>query len=193
MKKILIFASLLTGCTTPGVEVQSPSPKHVEEMRAIAKTLSTQLGGRLKAEIDANGAESAIVVCKKIAPQIAADLSRQTGWKVGRVGTRIRNAESGTPDAWNANALDTFSARMKQGEKADAMELAQVVTESSGKSHLRYAKAVALQPMCSACHGSSDFMPDGVKRRLQTEYPNDKATGYNVGDLRGAIVVSRPL
>ncbi|MEN6587338.1 MAG: DUF3365 domain-containing protein [Sulfuricella sp.] len=192
MKKSLILALLLTGCATPGTVTQKPDPKQVDEMRATAKTLATQLGGKLKAEMEANGPAAAVGVCKKIAPQIAADLSKQTGWQVGRVGTRLRNAETGTPDAWNAKALAEFSQRMKQGEKPDTMELAEVVAEPSGK-YLRYAKAIAVQPICLTCHGSPKDIPEGVKARLQAEYPMDKATGYSLGELRGAVVVERPL
>jgi len=193
MKKYLILALLLSGCATHGTETQKPDLKQVEEMRAAAKALVTQLGGKLKAEMAANGPEAAIGVCKKIAPQIAADLSRQTGWNVGRVGTRIRNPESGTPDAWNTKALAIFSERMKQGEKPDAMELAEVFSTPSGQTYLRYAKAIAIQPMCVTCHGSPNDIPEGVKARLQSEYPMDKATGYSVGELRGAVVVIRSL
>lgn len=193
MKKSLILTLLLTGCATSGTEVVKPDPKQVEEMRVTAKTLVTQLGGKLKKEIETNGPESAVSVCKIIAPQIAADLSKQTGWKVSRVGTRVRNAESGTPDAWNAKALAGFAERMKQGEKPDAMERVEVVAMPSGQIYLRYAKAIAIQPMCMTCHGSAKDIPAGVKARLQAEYPLDKATGYSVGELRGAVVVMRPL
>lgn len=193
MKKSLILALLLAGCATPGTQAQKPDPKQVEEMRGTAKALMTQLGGKLKGEIAANGLEAAVGVCKIAAPQIAADLSVQTGSKVGRVGTRVRNAEAGTPDTWNAKALAAFAERMKQGEKPDAMEMSEVVADPSGKTYLRYAKAIAIQPMCLACHGSDSDIPDGVKARLQSEYPADKATGYSVGELRGAVVVMRPL
>jgi hypothetical protein len=189
----LILALLLAGCATAGSEVRNPDPKHVDEMRATAKSLATQLGAKLKAEMAAGSPESAIAVCKTMAPQIATELSAHTGWKVGRVGTRARNSESGTPDAWNAKALEQFSARMKQGEKPDAMELSEVVTAPSGQATLRYAKAIAMQPMCLACHGATDGLSEGVKARLRTEYPMDKATGYGEGELRGAIVISRPL
>ena len=197
MKKSLLLALLLTGCTTPGTdmtktETSKPDPKQVEEMRAAAKTLLTQLGDKLKAEMTTNGPASAVGVCKEIAPQIAADVSKQTGFQVSRVGTRARNAETGTPDTWNAKALANFSERMKQGEKPDTMELAEVVNESSGKT-LRYAKAIGMQPVCVTCHGSAESIPEGVKARLQAEYPLDKATGYSAGDLRGAVVVKRPL
>jgi hypothetical protein len=193
MNKYLILALLLSGCATPRTETQKPDPKQVEEMRAAAKALVTQLGGKLKAEMAANGPEAAIGVCKKMAPQIAADLSGQIGWKAGRVGTRVRNPESGTPDAWNTKALSAFSERMKLGEKPDAMELAEVVSAPSGQAYLRYAKAIVIQPVCLTCHGSSNDIPTDVKARLQAEYPMDKATGYSVGELRGAVVVMRPL
>jgi len=192
MKKSLILTLLLAGCATSGTESETAQPGQIEESRDVAKALAMQLGGRLKAELSANGPESAVSVCKEIAPQIAASLSKQTGWEVGRVGTRVRNVKTGTPDAWEAKALATFSERMKQGEKPDTMELAEVVTEPSGK-YLRYAKAMAVQPMCLTCHGPVESIPEGVRARLQAEYPMDKATGYKVGELRGAIVVKRPL
>lgn len=193
MKKTLLLTLLLSACASPQAEAPKPDDHAVDALRATAKTLTTQLGGRLKQEMEANGPESAVRVCKQAAPQIAADLSRQTGWKVGRVGTRVRNTETGIPDEWDAKALAVFAERLKQGEKPDTMELAEVVTVSPGKQVLRYAKAITLQPMCVTCHGSPEHIPDGVKAKLQAYYPNDKATGYGIGELRGAVVISRPL
>ena len=189
---IVSLTLLLTACATNETRPEAAQPKQIEESRAVAKTLTTQLGGKLKEAMAKDGPEAAIGVCKQIAPQIAADLSKQTGWKVGRVGTRTRNAATGTPDAWETRALASFSARMKQGEKADTMELAEVLTDSSGK-HLRYAKAIAIQPLCLTCHGTAETIPEGVKARLRVEYPMDQATGYSAGELRGAVVITRPL
>jgi hypothetical protein len=193
MKKSLLLVLLLAGCATPGVEAPKPEAKQVDEMRTVAKTLVTQLGGKLKEVMGTQGPVEAVSVCKQIAPQIANDLSKQTGWQVGRVGTRARNAQTGVADAWQIKALAQFDQRIQQGEKPDTMEFAEVVTAPSGKHELRYAKAIALQPMCVTCHGSAESIPDGVKARLQAEYPHDQATGYKVGDLRGAVVITRPL
>lgn len=181
---------LLAGCASPGGETGKPEAKQVDEARAAAQSLTRQLGGKLMAAIKADGPEAAIGVCKTAAPQIAADLSKQTGWTVGRVGTRTRNARTGTPDAWNAKALASFAERLKQGEKPDAMEQAEVVNEPSGK-YLRYAKAITMQSKCLTCHGTD--IPAGVKARLQADYPMDQASGYSLGELRGAVVVKRAL
>ena len=61
------------------------------------------------------------------------------------------------------------------------------------KMTLRCARAIGLQPVCVTCHGSIESILEGVKARLQADYPLDKAAGYSVGELRGAIVIKRPL
>jgi len=193
---IVTLTLLLTACATSEskveTQVEAAQPKQIEESRAVAKTLATQLGGKLKESMSKNGPAESISVCKEIAPQIATDLSRQTGWQVSRVGTRARNAGTGVANAWQAQALASFSERMKQGEKADTMEFSEVVTDSSGK-HLHYAKAIAIQPMCLTCHGPAETISEGVKARLRADYPLDQATGYKEGELRGAVVITRTL
>jgi hypothetical protein len=149
------------------------------------------LGATLKKEIAANGAASAINVCNVAAPEIAASLSQQTNWQIGRVGTRVRNPNNLAND-WQQAALATFADKMAQGEKFEQMETYSVSQENS-KPMLRYAKAIALQPMCAQCHGQSAQISPDVKARLQALYPTDKAVDYNVGDLRGAVVIVRPL
>jgi len=44
-----------------------------------------------------------------------------------------------------------------------------------------------------ACHGSASEISDKVKARLDAEYPHDPATGYRVGQIRGAVSIKRPL
>ena len=188
----LLLTACATGETKVETQVEAAQPKQIEESRAVAKTLGTQLGGKLKESMNKNGPAESISVCKEIAPQIATDLTKQTGWQVSRVGTRARNAATGVPNAWQTEALASFAERMKNGEKADTMEFSQVVTDSSGK-HLHYAKAIAIQPMCLTCHGPAETISEGVKARLRADYPLDQATGYKEGELRGAVVITRPL
>ena len=54
-------------------------------------------------------------------------------------------------------------------------------------------KALPTQGLCLNCHGSEDKMAPEVKARLSELYPNDKATGYSEGQIRGALTVKRPL
>ena len=50
-----------------------------------------------------------------------------------------------------------------------------------------------IQPVCLGCHGSASDIPASLAKKIRLEYPQDRATGYSVGKLRGAVVVTRPL
>jgi hypothetical protein len=162
------------------------------ESRQAAMGFAKQLGGELKKEMDSKGPDSAIDVCKTVAPAIASDLSRKNGWKVSRVSLKARNPVLGTPDAFEQKVLADFDARVAKGEKAETLEHAEIVTEPQGK-FFRYLKAMPTQELCLNCHGTSEKVADVVKAKLKGEYPHDKATGYGVGQVRGAITVKRPL
>jgi hypothetical protein len=63
------------------------------------------------------------------------------------------------------------------------------VVKEGGQEYLRYMKPLILQPVCIACHGPRENIPAEVKLILEQKYPGDRATGFLVGDLRGAISV----
>jgi hypothetical protein len=162
------------------------------EARTAVKSLGQRLGAELKKELETGGPEAAIKVCKNVAPSIAGEISLANGWRVSRVSLKPRNALLGTADAWEQKVLADFDQRVAKGEKAEALEFSEVVAEPQG-SYFRYMKAIPTQDLCQACHGTPDKIPAEVKARLQAEYPRDKATGYGIGQVRGAITVKRPL
>jgi hypothetical protein len=71
------------------------------------------------------------------------------------------------------------------------MEFSETVVKSDGSKEFHFAKPIVMQPMCVACHGSSDQISPEVKAKLSELYPNDKAVNYQPGQLRGAVVLSR--
>ena len=50
-------------------------------------------------------------------------------------------------------------------------------------------RAIPLSPSCLTCHGSENDIPPVVKDHIQKLYPEDRATGYALGDVRGAFSV----
>lgn len=165
----------------------------VQSTRAIAGDLLGQLGHKLKTAMSTEGPEAAVSVCKDAAPSIARQLSAANDAKVTRVGTRVRNQSMGVPNAWQTEALTRFEARLAQGEKPADIEYWQVADTTDGKRELRYAKAIAVQPQCLSCHGMAQDIPASLAQKIRIEYPQDQATGYSAGQLRGAVVVTRPI
>lgn len=163
-----------------------------EGAREVADAFVQGLGAALKQEIAKAGPAAAISVCREIAPEIAGRLSRTHGWRVTRVGTRVRNPLLGMPDAWEQQVLAEFGRRVERGEALAGMRHAEIVTEPGGK-YFRYMQAIGVQPLCLTCHGSAEQIPAGVKAVLEKYYPSDQATGYKTGDLRGAVSIKQPL
>lgn len=193
MKAPVLFAialpSLLAGCASgPSAEEQAAM---AADARKTSGALIQKLGGELKTALGEKGPEGAISVCKERAPQIAAEVSKQSGFEVKRVSPKNRNP-AGVPDTWEAEAQAGLEKRLAAGEKPETLDTWQIVSTPKGKQ-FRYAKALPVQPVCLTCHGDPAAMADGVKARLSAEYPLDKATGYGPGMVRGIVSVKRTL
>ena len=158
----------------------------------VAGGFLKELSTAMAQEMTKGGPAEAIRVCAELAPEIAGRLSREHGWRVTRVGTRVRNPLLGMPDAWEQKVLAEFAERAGKGEAFPGMTQSEVVTEPGGQ-YYRFMKAIAVQPQCLLCHGPSDQIPDGIKAVLKKQYPFDAATGYKAGELRGAVSIKQPI
>ncbi len=164
----------------------------VASAQKTAMTFMTELATALQKEMKAGGPAGAVGVCSDLAPSIAGRISRETGWKVSRVSLNVRNPLLGMPDSWEQKVLQEFEKRALNGENIDTMSYTEVVNESNGK-FFRYMKAVSIKPLCLSCHGNKEQITQQVQSILSERYPHDMATGYKVGDLRGAISIKEPL
>lgn len=162
------------------------------EAREAAMTLMQQLGSELKSAMRSGGPEAAVAVCTERAPSITARISRERGWRVTRVSSRYRNPLLGMPDAWEAETLERFRERHAQGESYKGMSRGERV-EQGEQTYYRYMQAIPMQGLCVSCHGPADQLAPGVQATLAEGYPHDRATGFAVGELRGAFSIRQPL
>lgn len=156
----------------------------------VANSFLKQLSVAMMREMAEGGPSEAIKVCATLAPEIAGRLSREHGWRVTRVGTRVRNPLLGMPDAWEQRVLSEFAERAGKGEAFSGMTHSEVVTEPAGQ-YYRFMKPIAVQPQCLLCHGPSDQIPEEIRSLLNKQYPFDAATGYKAGELRGAVSIKQ--
>lgn len=192
MKKAwLPLALALAFNINPATAGDDDLAKFQEDSRKIVKELMTQLGGKMQSELKANGPAATIKVCKDLAPAVASEMSRKTGQRIVRVSQKVRNPLLGTPDAWEQKVLADFEKRLEK-EKPGMLEYTEVVSEPQGKT-LRFMKAIPVQGVCLDCHGGADAIDATVKEMLKTEYPHDKATGYSLDQIRGAVSIKKAL
>jgi hypothetical protein len=165
--------------------------KLLAEARGVASSVPPKLFAVLQEEIARGGPEGAIEVCRDKAPQLAREASEKTGWQIRRVSLKNRNPKA-VPDAWERAVLEEFDRRAAAGADPATLEKGEVVTEN-GQRVYRYMKALPTQMLCTHCHGTDEQLSAAVKAKLAQLYPNDKATGYSPGQIRGAMTIKRPL
>jgi hypothetical protein len=160
---------------TPPPAADSASPKG----RAIAATGAFQkaLKGALTSAIDAGGPVAAVDVCHGVAPALAKQHSTG-GVVVGRAGVRLRNQANTTPD-WLKAPMASWKAVAGPDDAPEVFE----ATLDDGT--YVYASALRAQPLCLTCHGEA--VAADVKAAVAARYPDDAATGFGPGALRGAV------
>jgi Protein of unknown function (DUF3365) len=187
MKKLIV--ALMASSAGLALPALAAEEAWVAEARAVAGSVPPKLLSVLTEEIKQSGPEGAIAMCRDEAPKLARAASQETGWAVRRVSLRNRNPKA-VPDAWEQAALMDFDRRAAAGEKPATLERAELVQED-GRAVYRYMRALPTQELCLGCHGTDDRLSPAVKARLAALYPDDKAVGYGLGQIRGAMTIKK--
>lgn len=185
-KKVLIPLSAgLLVCTYPILATGLDTTT----LKADAVNTVQQFGGMLKPQLkkalNEGGVKHAVKICSVQAPKIAKELTETSGWQVKRVSLKTRNTNA-TPDPWESSVLKEFEQRQQQGESPKNIAKADIVN-----NEFRFMKAQGVEPLCLTCHGSN--LSEEAKAALAQYYPQDKATGYTLGQIRGAFSLTKQL
>lgn len=138
----------------------------------------SELQQALKAGMS-RGPVQAIDACRMQAPGIAAGLSTG-GVSLGRTSHKLRNPDNVAP-SWAKAILDDYLANPAERE---------AVTTVVADGRMGHVEPIIVQPLCLVCHGET--MPPEVAQAISEMYPDDRATGFAVGDLRGIFWVEYP-
>ena len=137
--------------------------------------LRQTLMGRVMGVAQQEGFAAAVDVCHDEAIPLTEEVGEEFGVEIGRVADRLRNPDNVGHDwVW------------------------EMIEEADGQAHyaandqFRAVKPIPLAEGCLNCHGQQDELAEGVAELLAERYPDDEATGYEVGDLRGWVWVEVP-
>lgn len=159
----------------------------IQKSKAAIKDYATTLKAALKKAMKAGGPMAAIPVCHTEAPQIAAEVGKKYGLEIHRTSLKPRATP---PQPWEKAVLEQFEAEKKAGKPIGKIVWHQTV-EIDGKPELRLMKAIPTNGICLTCHGT--HVAPAVLEKIKSLYPHDQATGYKLGDIRGAFSVTTPI
>jgi Tol biopolymer transport system component len=141
----------------------------------------------LQEKVTQEGAAAAVPFCHEYAPSFGkkknaewstkaqTDFGAST-FRIRRISPRNRNPQNTT----DARQAAIFAKWQQDGARP-------IFYENAGKYYTMHPIKIA-QPMCLSCHGDKTQVDQKTAQEIQRLYPQDKATGYQVGDLRGAFL-----
>jgi hypothetical protein len=184
---MLGLALLGPGCGKPQPRYPERSTLNDSSGKALVQKATQTLVARLTAQLNVGGPVSAIGYCKvnalALLDSVAENQGQLLGLSIRRVSERYRNPGD-QPDTAEASALRQLGRTGKP------------FLQSDGDGNLHYYAPIVLKmDLCLQCHGrpGTDIAP-ATLAALQAAYPNDKATGYQLGDFRGMWhLVQRPV
>jgi len=184
----IFFSVLFLSCAENKVEI---SENQVAGMRATAMEFMKDLKGILINQIQTNGILQAVSVCSDTAQVLTNNFGVERGVYIKRVSLKNRNVNN-APDDFEKIILNKFTMMQQNNELNVETEYAEIVEEGEFK-YLRYVKPILVQAECLNCHGSENEIMPEVKQLISQAYPDDKAVGYKIGDLRGAVSLKKAI
>ena len=179
---------LAIGQTKPAVEADDLADR-ARKAHAVTHTFHERYKQELATAMK-DGPVAAAGAYAEFATGIASTLSEETPFEITRTATRVRNADN-LPDAWELANLESFAKQIKNGADPKKLETYSVTTTKEGQRLFRYMRPIMMVEQCLVCHGT-DVKGD-VKAEITKTYPDDKALGYNLGEMRGAFTLIQQL
>ncbi len=180
---MFVFWLACSGSPEPAVDqapaVQPvPAPEEaaaLAQAEAAAKGLGKALKNHLVKKLEEGGPAVGLQACSEDAIGLGALVAGTHRARVGRASLRKRNPNNDGPD-WVGAWLQEQGERPAEG----VVGVHEVVDGTA-----RFLAPIPVGGECLVCHGSA--LDDAVVAELAARYPDDEATGYEVGDLRGAL------
>jgi hypothetical protein len=173
---ILVFMAMAScGNSLTDNEKQEYATKGNQISQATFKALSEKLTEQMKL----GGPAQAIPFCNVEAMPLTQQLSDQYGVTIKRTSDKLRNQEN-KPSKREQEIINNYHKLIS--EKKDITPIIEV--DNNNNKH--YYAPIILKANCLACHGKVDeSVSVKTDSLIKSLYPNDKAVGYNEGDLRG--------
>jgi hypothetical protein len=181
-----ILSLALLACERKTMVKHVPREEALQVARDAAQEAFQQLSGELAQAIQAGGTVAAIPVCDSKAESLVSKIAGERNLSMVRLSDRPRNPSQAATGA-DLAAIENFRAAILAGRPA----VAAVSQEADGSTLVRLP-IVASQPLCLQCHGSETDISAETKAAILGSYPDDKATGYRLNELRGIWRIGVP-
>lgn len=181
---------MIFGCTKEK-DVELDNEKIRSKFAGLARDYTLGLKSILKKNMKSGGPLKAITVCADTASDLTKMFADAMGLDVRRVSLKNRNPKN-IPDEVETKILLNYEKLLSEGkldEKTETFEEYVI----NGEKVLRYMKPLIIDAPCLNCHGNENQISQEVANIIKENYPDDKALNFAIGDLRGAVSITKKL
>ncbi len=146
----------------------------------IADSAQKLLGSSLKKALEEGGVQGAIKYCNLSAYPIMDSLEAYYGAEIRRASLKVRNPDD-SPTKMEKQLLEAYQYQVEIDDKLSPN------VQRLEDEYLLYTKPITIQnAMCLKCHGEvGKYLKEEDYALIKSLYPQDNATGHQMGDLRG--------
>ncbi|KPJ89372.1 MAG: hypothetical protein AMS18_12505 [Gemmatimonas sp. SG8_17] len=184
-----LICAFAFGCASEAPHLSMEEETQISAIgQESAQLLAASLVTNLSAAIQEGGLTHAVDFCSSEAIRLTADVQDQLGrgLVIKRTTFKFRNPAN-APDDLEAAALHYFESTLHEKDSLPSYYVQRVSTDE-----FRYYQPLLVNQLCLQCHGNPGEIDPAVMQQLRARYPDDRATGYASGELRGLIRVSVP-
>ena len=195
---IALTAGSFTACSPTDAPPAAPPPPPltpaqqaaaIQRGKAITAETFGVLSTNLQTALATGGVSNALPFCSLAASPLTASVSERHGVKVRRVTHKPRNPAA-RASAVETAMLDGFRSALVSGGQPPTP----IATNLVAAQATFFAPIVINNALCLNCHGEpGKDISEANLAVVRQHYPQDEATGFKLGDLRGAWRIDLPL
>ncbi len=179
---ILLTVAFFTACRHEGPgaakdKANAAEPGWADIGMNYAMAAQKLLGQNLTEAIQSKGLPGALEFCNVQAIPLTDSVSRQYNAVIRRVSDKPRNPGN-QANAEELQHIARYKQQLAAGEKPEP-----VVLHRNGIAQFYYP--ITTNGLCLQCHGPHDSLQAELLQKLTVLYPDDKATGYSLNEVRG--------
>ena len=187
-----ILKSITLLALSTSLLLAGPQSKKTSELDKVikigdrgSKLLIETLGSQMKSKLKKGGVTKALDFCTDEAYNITQKVNKKLpkGVRVKRISTKYRNPANAPKD----NELAVLESFLKL-KNSNVIMPKQLVEQVDAKTFKYYKPIFIDNKTCLECHGKIKDVE--IRRAIAKRYPIDSANDYELGDLRGAVVVT---
>jgi hypothetical protein len=186
---LVVFLSTVIACTSkPSLplstsgEVDADQEELLKRGHDMVVATKTVLGQNLMQAMEEGGPEYAIAFCHTRALPLTDSMARVYEAAIFRITDQPRNLQNEV-NKTQQKYMEVMRAMMAEGKAPPPKWV-----NEGGKRRAYYP--ITMEGLCLTCHGvPGKEVADNTWQTIRKLYPHDKATGYQIGDLRGMWLV----